>query len=193
MKSVSIGALGSLTLTRRTATVTISAPDAATAAAFCAKSLYLPVPTIRREQKGRPATAQVSSTSPPPTKCTISSTSASAMAIALSVDRGTISPLRSTATLAGSSSRLRTRSAIEPGAARRVSPLMVRVSDAAVWLDMAPGFSARYGPRKPSAGSAQVHNVCAGDKQHAADRQQRFAGAVTACNRGGHKCKAYGA
>src|SRR3546814_9113201 len=56
MKSVSIGALGSDTLTRRTATVTIWAPDAATAAAFCSKSLYFPVPTIRREVKLRPAT-----------------------------------------------------------------------------------------------------------------------------------------
>ena len=44
--------------TRRTATVTISAPDASTAAAFCAKSLYLPVPTISRELKVRPATVQ---------------------------------------------------------------------------------------------------------------------------------------
>jgi len=48
-------------LTRRTATVTISAPDAATAAAFCSKSLYFPVPTISRERKVRPATVQVSS------------------------------------------------------------------------------------------------------------------------------------
>ena len=38
--------------TRRTATVTISAPDASTAAAFCAKFLYLPVPTISREREG---------------------------------------------------------------------------------------------------------------------------------------------
>ncbi len=60
IKSVSIGALGSLTLTRRTATVTISAPLAATAAAFWAKSLYLPVPTISREVNVRPATVQVS-------------------------------------------------------------------------------------------------------------------------------------
>ena len=48
------------TLTRRTATVTISAPLASSAAAFCAKSLYLPVPTISREVKVRPATVQVS-------------------------------------------------------------------------------------------------------------------------------------
>ena len=66
--------------TRRTATVTISAPEASTAAAFSSKLLYLPVPTIRREVKVRPATVQVSAlhallgafTQPPPTKWTIS-------------------------------------------------------------------------------------------------------------------------
>ena len=47
-------------LTRRTATVTISAPDASTAAAFSSKLLYLPVPTISREVKVRPATVQLS-------------------------------------------------------------------------------------------------------------------------------------
>jgi hypothetical protein len=85
MKSVSIGWPGSAMLTRRTATVTISAPEAATAAAFCSKLLYLPVPTIRRERNVRPATDQLSSLSiwviaftvfpvlhPPPTKVTIS-------------------------------------------------------------------------------------------------------------------------
>jgi hypothetical protein len=56
MKSISIGCFGSEMLTRRTATVTISAPDASTAAAFWAKSLYLPVPTISRDAKVRPAT-----------------------------------------------------------------------------------------------------------------------------------------
>src|SRR5688500_16943905 len=61
MKSVSKGWLGSEMLTRRTATVTISAPDASTAAAFCSKLLYLPVPTISREAKRRPATHQPSS------------------------------------------------------------------------------------------------------------------------------------
>ena len=45
----------------RTATVTISAPAASTAAAFCSKSLYLPVPTIRRDLNVRPATVHVSS------------------------------------------------------------------------------------------------------------------------------------
>src|SRR5437868_13320393 len=53
-------------LTRLTATVTISAPDAASAAAFCSKLLYLPVPTISREVKVRPATLQVSAISAAP-------------------------------------------------------------------------------------------------------------------------------
>src|SRR6478735_8312028 len=60
MKSVSIGWLGSEMFTRRTATVTISAPDASTAAAFSWRLLYLPVPTISREVKVRPATVQLS-------------------------------------------------------------------------------------------------------------------------------------
>src|SRR4029079_18168620 len=60
MKSVSLGWFGSEMFTRRTATVTISAPDASTAAAFSSRFLYLPVPTIRREVKVRPATVQVS-------------------------------------------------------------------------------------------------------------------------------------
>ena len=42
-------------LTRRTATVTISAPEASMAAAVSGPSLYLPVPTMRRERKRRPA------------------------------------------------------------------------------------------------------------------------------------------
>src|SRR4051812_23733350 len=60
MKSVSRGWFRSEIFTRRTATVTISAPDASTAAAFSSKLLYLPVPTISREAKVRPATVQVS-------------------------------------------------------------------------------------------------------------------------------------
>src|SRR5207237_1201456 len=50
----------------RTATVTISAPDAATACAFCSKFLYLPVPTISRDVKVLPATLQVSPISAAP-------------------------------------------------------------------------------------------------------------------------------
>jgi hypothetical protein len=42
--------------TRRSATVTISVPEAASAAAMVAKSWYLPVPRMRRERKLRPAT-----------------------------------------------------------------------------------------------------------------------------------------
>src|SRR6185295_591659 len=40
-------------LVRRIATVTISAPEASIASRVCAKSLYLPVPTSRREVKLR--------------------------------------------------------------------------------------------------------------------------------------------
>src|SRR6266404_1728488 len=60
MKSVSRGCVGSEMFTRRTATVTISAPDALTAAAFSARLLYFPVPTISRELKVRRATVHVS-------------------------------------------------------------------------------------------------------------------------------------
>src|SRR5579864_256421 len=42
-------------LTRRTATVTISAPLASSARAVSWNDLYFPVPTMRRERKERPA------------------------------------------------------------------------------------------------------------------------------------------
>src|SRR6185503_10827977 len=42
-------------LVRRIATVTICAPEASIAARVCAKSLYLPVPTSKRDVKDRPA------------------------------------------------------------------------------------------------------------------------------------------
>src|SRR5690606_28221246 len=47
--------------TRRTATVTISAPLASIARRVSAKSLYLPVPTISRERNVRPPRVKVSS------------------------------------------------------------------------------------------------------------------------------------
>ena len=47
--------LGPIGVRRRTATVTMSAPDAAWARAISWKLRYLPVPTIRRERKARPA------------------------------------------------------------------------------------------------------------------------------------------
>jgi hypothetical protein len=37
-------------LVRRIATVTISAPEASMASRVCSKSLYLPVPTSKREE-----------------------------------------------------------------------------------------------------------------------------------------------
>src|SRR5690348_15161491 len=46
---------------RRIATVTISAPDATIADRVAAKSLYLPVPTRRRERKACPAMTSGSS------------------------------------------------------------------------------------------------------------------------------------
>src|SRR4030095_958973 len=58
--------------TRRTATVTISAPDASKACAITANDEYLPVPTIKRDLKVRPAmTNGVSVNSQLPTKSTI--------------------------------------------------------------------------------------------------------------------------
>src|SRR5271166_5902741 len=47
--------------TRRTATVTISAPLASTAARVSAKSLYFPVPTIRRDLNRLPPSSKLSS------------------------------------------------------------------------------------------------------------------------------------
>src|SRR5208283_1127389 len=49
MKSSRFSLPRSVMFTRRTATVTISAPLASTAALVSAKSRYLPVPTIRRD------------------------------------------------------------------------------------------------------------------------------------------------
>src|SRR5713226_7744709 len=54
--------LRSVILTRRTATVTTSAPDASMAFCVSMKSLYLPVPTQRRERNSIPA---IVSRSPP--------------------------------------------------------------------------------------------------------------------------------
>ena len=73
-------------LTRRTATVTISAPDAAWAWAITGNDEYLPVPTMSREVKVRSAMTRGSFTgcypdsgqtcdAPPPTKLTISTSS----------------------------------------------------------------------------------------------------------------------
>src|ERR1700732_4182490 len=44
----------SVRFTRRTATVTMSAPEAAWARAISWKLRYFPVPTMRRERKARP-------------------------------------------------------------------------------------------------------------------------------------------
>src|SRR5258707_10365968 len=50
----------SVRFTRRTATVTISAPEAACARAISWKLRYFPVPTMRRELKARPAMTKLS-------------------------------------------------------------------------------------------------------------------------------------
>src|SRR6185436_9264600 len=50
-------------LVRRIATVTICAPEASMAARVCAKSLYFPVPTSRREENFCPAISRTSFTS----------------------------------------------------------------------------------------------------------------------------------
>src|SRR5579859_116221 len=55
MKSRRDSLVLSVRLTRRTATVTMSAPEAAWARAISWKLRYLPVPTMRREFKARPA------------------------------------------------------------------------------------------------------------------------------------------
>ena len=80
------------------------------------------------------ATVQVSSAAaspePPPTKWTISSTSPSANGASPSVERGTIVPLRSTATFSGLRPSSPTRPAIVAAALVRGSPLTVRLSGA---------------------------------------------------------------
>src|SRR5438552_1139137 len=51
---------GSVMFTRRTATVTISAPDASTARRVSSNDRYLPVPTMSRERYSRPASVKAS-------------------------------------------------------------------------------------------------------------------------------------
>src|SRR5689334_3226759 len=55
MKSSRFSFERSVILTRRTATVTTSAPDTSIALRVSAKSLYLPVPTQSRDLNSRPA------------------------------------------------------------------------------------------------------------------------------------------
>src|SRR6202158_6047614 len=54
MKSSRFSLPRSVMFTRRTATVTISAPLSSTAARVSAKSLYFPVPTIKRDLNDLP-------------------------------------------------------------------------------------------------------------------------------------------
>src|SRR6266403_928045 len=55
IKSINDSFVLSVRFTRRTATVTISAPDAACARAISGKLRYFPVPTISRDANARPA------------------------------------------------------------------------------------------------------------------------------------------
>ncbi len=50
--------------TRRTATVTMSAPEASCACTMTAFDEYFPVPTIKRDAKVRPAMMKLSMTRP---------------------------------------------------------------------------------------------------------------------------------
>src|SRR5712692_4112771 len=125
--------------TRRTATVTISAPDASWASFMTWKLGYLPVPTMRRERNSRPARIRGSPlmlpmvartaasggfTPPPPTKVTISRWSPWFRRSVACSARGTTRRLCSTATRARSSESWRRRSAtVEPEGTRNLSPL----------------------------------------------------------------------
>ena len=140
MKSVSIGCLGSEIFTRRTATVTISAPDASTAAAFSSKLLYLPVPTISREVKVRPATRPAVGLDVLLRGHSPASDEMHDLIIVAVLDadlrraspRGTISRLRSTATRSGSSpSSFSISATLIPPGTRRCSPL-TRIPEAAI-------------------------------------------------------------
>src|SRR3954468_15782451 len=67
MKSRSDSFDRSLMLTRRTATVTMSAPDASWACCMTANDEYFPVPTISRDLNSRPAMTSASFISFTPT------------------------------------------------------------------------------------------------------------------------------
>src|ERR1043165_6752154 len=86
-------------LTRLTATVTISAPEASIAFFVSSKSLYLPVPTMRREQYVLSPNLNASfirASHPPPTKWTMSTASPSCKNVSPCALRATMSRLSST-------------------------------------------------------------------------------------------------
>ena len=62
LRSMASSRLGPLPVrsTRRSATVTISAPDASSASRVSSSEAYLPVPTMMRDVKVRPPSDQVS-------------------------------------------------------------------------------------------------------------------------------------
>jgi hypothetical protein len=113
--------------------------------------LYLPVPMMRRDLYVRPAIVSGLSSGgatgalPPPMKCTISSLSPSPTVTSAYLERGTISRLRSTATLAGSCPSADSRSDRLKAPFRwRNSPLMVT----AMLINLFPlgGFANALGP-----------------------------------------------
>src|SRR5215468_387327 len=86
MKSSRDGLDLSARLTRRTATVTMSAPEAACARAISSKLRYLPVPTISRDLKARPAMTSWSGISFPSQNCRTSASAAQIAAGGLVLD-----------------------------------------------------------------------------------------------------------
>src|SRR5262245_58859923 len=117
--------------TRRTATVTISAPDASTARRVSANEAYFPVPTMSRERYSRPASTKGSGDAscmvqPPPTKWMISTVSPSRSAVAPYAARGTTARFTSTAIRRGPSPSVATRSAtVAPASSTRGSSLTI--------------------------------------------------------------------
>ena len=115
--------------TRRTATVTISAPLARIASSISRLLRYLPVPTISRDanddrrSQGGPPPALSFPSHPPPTKWTISIRSPSFTDTSSSASRAKIFRLRSTTTVPERNASCRRSDAtVSPGVHERGSP-----------------------------------------------------------------------
>ena len=108
---------------RRRATVTISAPEAASASSICSSERKPPVPAISREDHSRPPSSQVSA--PPWIAASTSTLAPSASGVASHSARGTTSPSRATATPRASASAPLSRTAsasVAPSGSSRGSP-----------------------------------------------------------------------